>query len=97
MTLNCWDYFKCGREIGGTNSIELGVCPASFSGDFQGVNGGIYSGRFCWTVERTLCNDQIQGGLDEKLLNCINCSFFKLVNFDEGREFILIHEDKKEM
>lgn len=26
---NCWEYFKCGREPGGSKVDELGVCPAA--------------------------------------------------------------------
>ncbi|WP_321318565.1 two-CW domain-containing protein [Labilibaculum sp.] len=90
--LNCWEYYKCGRETGGINSKELGTCPASTLPYHDGINGGSNSGRYCWTVEGTLCDSEIQGRLEDKLLNCINCSFFKLVNIEEGREFTLISE-----
>ncbi len=90
--LNCWEYFKCGRESGGINTTELGTCPASTIPGSYGINGGTYSGRYCWTVKGTICDAKIQGGLEDKLLNCINCSFFKLVNFEEGREFTIIAE-----
>lgn len=90
--LNCWEYYKCGREVGGFNSEELGICPASTFRNNHGVNGGSHSGRYCWTVKGTLCDAEVQGGLEDKLLNCINCSFFKLVNFEEGREFTLMTE-----
>ena len=26
--MNCWEFKKCGREGGGTKSIDLGTCPA---------------------------------------------------------------------
>jgi len=26
---NCWEFMKCGREPGGVNAIELGVCRAA--------------------------------------------------------------------
>lgn len=90
--LNCWEYFKCGREIGGENTKELGVCPASTSVANTGINSGVRAGRSCWTVEGTLCNKSIQGEIEEKLLGCINCSFFKMVNEEEGRAFVLLHE-----
>ncbi|MDQ1769695.1 hypothetical protein GQR60_07870 [Labilibaculum sp. A4] len=96
--LNCWEYYLCGREVGGINSEELGTCPASTLYHNSGINGGTFSGRYCWTVEGTLCDSEIQGGLEDKLLNCINCSFFKSVNVEQGREFILmpqkIHQNK---
>ncbi|WP_372751124.1 two-CW domain-containing protein [Labilibaculum sp.] len=88
--MNCWEYYSCGREAGGINTKELGVCPASTKQLTSGINGGTNSGRYCWTVSNTLCNDKVQGDIEDKLLNCINCSFFKSVNYDEGREFQLI-------
>ncbi|WP_421918196.1 two-CW domain-containing protein [Marinifilum sp.] len=90
--LNCWEYFKCGREIGGENAKELGVCPASTSVANTGINNGINAGRSCWTVKGTLCNKGTQGDIDEKLLGCINCSFFKMVNNEEGRTFVVLDE-----
>jgi len=24
--LNCWEFMKCGREVGGKNVKELGIC-----------------------------------------------------------------------
>ena len=93
MKKNCWEYFNCGREVGGTNTNELGICPASTRLINIGVNHGSHAGRSCWTVEGTLCNKSIQGEIEEKLLGCINCSFFKLVNDEEGREFILLSEE----
>ena len=89
--LNCWEYYKCGREEGGINALELGVCPASTDNN-HGINGGESSGRYCWTIKGTLCNEEIQGELADKLLSCINCGFFKLVNYEEGREFVLIEK-----
>lgn len=90
--INCWEYYKCGREKGGNSTNELGVCPASTNVSNNGTNHGLFSGRFCWSVKGTLCDQKIQGGIGDKLLGCINCSFFKLVNFEEGREFTLIKE-----
>jgi len=90
--LNCWEYYLCGREENGINSKGLGICPASITSKNHGINGGKSSGRYCWTVKGTLCDSKIQGGLEDKLLSCIKCGFFKLVNDEEGREFTLISE-----
>jgi len=91
--INCWEYFHCGRETRGINIDKLGVCPASMRNEFNGINGGLSAGRYCWTVYGTLCHNKMQGDLEDKLLNCINCSFFKLVNYEEGREFTLLTEE----
>ncbi|MDQ2177487.1 two-CW domain-containing protein [Marinifilum sp. D714] len=91
--LNCWEYFECGREIGGVNTNELGICPASTSIANSGINNGTNAGRSCWTIEGTLCNKSIQGEIEEKLLGCINCSFFKMVDNEESRAFILLNKE----
>ncbi|MFA5848753.1 MAG: hypothetical protein WC833_02630 [Bacteroidales bacterium] len=87
--LNCWEYFECGREPGGVNIEELGVCPATNSDDFKGVNNGKCGGRFCWVVAGTFCKGEVQGTHAKKLKDCIDCPFLKYVNEEEGREFIL--------
>ena len=42
--INCWEYFRCGREKGGKRVAELGVCPAATC-NRDGTNGGIAGGR----------------------------------------------------
>ena len=86
---NCWEVKKCGREPGGENAEELGVCAAAIDSKYEGVNKGKHAGRFCWVVAGTLCNGQIQGTFAEKLLNCLECEFLKQVNEQEDREFVL--------
>lgn len=92
---NCWEAMRCGREAGGRNVEELGVCPAAKHSKQNGINRGPYSGRFCWTVEGTLCGGEVQGTFAEKLSNCLNCKFLKQVHKDEGRDFILSPKDIK--
>jgi hypothetical protein len=48
MKMNCWQVKKCGREPGGGNEAQLGVCPAATETALQGVNGGKNGGRACW-------------------------------------------------
>lgn len=93
--LNCWEHQKCGREPGGDRVEELSVCPAAISGAHDGVNNGQFAGRFCWTINATLCNDEIQGPLKNKLNNCLQCSFLKKINEEEGRDFVLIPTMRK--
>ena len=88
MKQNCWEMKKCGREIGGVKTKELGVCPASSLKEFNGVNGGKNGGRFCWKITATLCNGEVQGDFIQKVSNCvINCDFFKTVRKEEGDSF----------
>ena len=34
MKKNCWEYKKCGREVGGAKVKDLGVCPAATNSKF---------------------------------------------------------------
>lgn len=47
---NCWEFLKCGREIGGIKIKEMGVCVASPA-----------RGRDCWKVASTFCGGNVQG------------------------------------
>ncbi len=87
--LNCWEFKNCGREEGGVNTEEFGICPASQSMEFDEVNDGINGGRFCWVVEGTVCNGELQGNRMDKLKDCLNCDFLKTVNQEQGRDFAL--------
>ena len=93
---NCWEVMKCGRQSGGENVEKLGVCISTLPSEYDGVNSGERSGRFCWTVAGTFCNGELQGTFAEKLKNCINCEFFKQVNEDEGRNFVLTPGNAKD-
>jgi hypothetical protein len=87
---NCWEAIKCGRQPGGKNAEELGVCPAALPNEyFDGVNEGTHCGRFCWAVAGTLCGGKMQGTHAKKLMDCLGCEFLKQVNEDEGRNFLL--------
>jgi hypothetical protein len=81
---NCWEFFKCGREIGGSKIEELGVCPAATDTSADGLNRGINGGRICWAVAGTLCDGEVQGTMAEKHLICSICEFYKKVRSEEG-------------
>lgn len=86
---NCWEVMKCGREPEGAKVDDMGVCPATQSSEYDGLNGGQYAGRFCWAIAGTYCGGKPQGTYATKLKNCLYCPFFKKVNEDEGRNFVL--------
>jgi len=44
MKRNCWDRSRCGRERGGRNEKELGVCPAAAEERLNSVHDGINRG-----------------------------------------------------
>jgi hypothetical protein len=86
---NCWEVMKCGREPGGKNVEQLGVCPAALANQYDGVNKGRYGGRICWVVAGTLCVGKVQGTYAKKMKACLQCRFLKQVNEEEGRFFVL--------
>ena len=81
---NCWEHKRCGREPGGRNTTDLGVCPAASDTSFTGINSGLAGGRFCWAVAGTFCGGRIQGTFAEKRDSCIKCSFYLKVREAEG-------------
>ena len=82
--LNCWEYMKCGRESRGIKSNELGECPAASDSSFDGINSGLYAGRICWAVAGTFCDGKVQGTFAEKRTSCMDCTFYKKVQIEEG-------------
>jgi hypothetical protein len=82
--LNCWEFKKCGREPGGANTAQLGICPAASEYRLNGINGGKNGGRDCWPIAGTLCGGVVQGTFASKIDHCVNCDFYKLVSVEEG-------------
>lgn len=87
MALNCWEAKACGREPGGSRVKELGVCPAATCKPATGINGGTYGGRACWAIGGTLCGGKVQGSFARKMVNCMECDFYKDVRSEEGARF----------
>ena len=85
---NCWEVIKCGREQCGKNE-NLGVCPAALPSTLNGINNGHYGGRYCWNFAGTFCEGEVQGTVAQKMRNCLECGFFKLVKEEEGDDFVL--------
>lgn len=81
--LNCWEYKKCGREPGGKNVRDMGVCPASTERSLDGIHRGDNAGRSCWIIAGTFCGGKVQGSYASKMNNCADCEFFKLVMYEE--------------
>jgi len=74
----------CGREKGGKNTSEYGVCPAAVDDSFEGINSGKCGGRICWAVAGTLCGGCVQGSFADKRNSCLNCDFYHMVQEEEG-------------
>lgn len=84
---NCWEFTKCGREPDGSKVSELGECSAATDITNHGRHDGQNAGRYCWRVAGTFCNGQVQGDMAGKIMNCIQCDFFKAVKAEEGPLF----------
>jgi hypothetical protein len=87
MKKNCWEIMGCGREDGGKNTSEMGVCPASTEKSLNGTHGGINGGRACWIVAGTFCNGEIQGYFAKKHADCLECKFYNMVRSEEANKF----------
>ena len=83
--LNCWEVMGCGLEPDGRNASKKGICSVAQNYRYHEVNGGIASGRFCWTEPDTNCIKIC--GKDFK--SCLQCLFLKLVKQEEGENFII--------
>ena len=62
---NCWEFMKCGRELGGSKAHELGVCQAYPN-----------NGQQCASVAGTLCGGKVQGTFAMKIFDCVKCDFY---------------------
>ncbi|MGA8310929.1 MAG: hypothetical protein WB755_12925, partial [Terriglobales bacterium] len=67
-------------------AAELGVCPASTDARADGLNNGRNGGRICWALAGTLCGGKVQGTFAEKLANCLECEFYRLVHTEQGKD-----------
>ncbi len=81
---NCWECLECGREPGGSRVDLLGVCPSTVDVKSEGINHGKTAGRFCWTIEGTLC----PGTEEERIEKCSLCPFYLKVQQEEGVAFV---------
>lgn len=88
--MNCWEIRKCGREPGGSNVQNEGVCPAATDASCNGINSGRNGGRICWAVAGTFCGSRIEGLYAHKLVSCMSCEVFLKVKEEEGKNFRLL-------
>ena len=73
--MDCWEFKKCGREKGGVNAAQLGVCPAYPD-----------HGKACARIAGTLCGGEVQGTFATKLANCMKCEFYKSEHYQKTRK-----------
>ena len=84
--LNCWEFKGCGREPGGENIADCGICPASIEEKLDGIHGGKNAGRACWAVAGTMCEGEAEGTFARKQKMCSECDFYLTVRGEEGDE-----------
>lgn len=84
---NCWEIKNCGRQPGGARVSEMGECIASTDKTHDGRNDGKNAGRYCWRVAGTFCEGKVQGDMAAKIMDCVQCDFFRLVKEEEGLIF----------
>ncbi len=87
MKKNCWEVMKCGREPGGKNAGEFGVCPATTDERLDTVHSGKNAGRACWVIAGTFCEGKVQGTFARKYKDCSLCEFFRQVRAEEGSDY----------
>ena len=88
---NCWEMKKCGRQLGGEKTGDLGICPAASDSTVDGVNNGNNGGRICWAIAGTFCGGKVQGDFAQKSVSCMSCEVFKNIKSEEGLEnFVLL-------
>jgi hypothetical protein len=84
---NCWEFKKCGREVGGVKEKEFGTCPATITRELDGTHSGKNAGRACWVVSGTMCGGSVQGTFAKKYDTCEKCDFYLLVRQEEGGKY----------
>ena len=87
--LNCWEFFKCGREPGGEKVNELGICPAATFEPSDGFLDGKNGGKACTYIAGTFCSGTIQGTAREKEKKCATCEFYNALRDRYGHEVSL--------
>jgi len=87
--LNCWEFKRCGRQLGGDHINDLGRCPATLEEGLDDTHGGVNAGRACWVVAGTFCRNEVQGTFAQKFKSCQKCDFYEKVREEEYPNFQL--------
>ena len=87
--INCWEFKKCGRELGGINVSELGVCSVSTYEKVDGVHNGKNGGRCCWMFYGAFsCGTGNPKTFDEHIAICRKCDFYIMVY--ESKDLLVV-------
>jgi len=79
MQMNCWEFWKCGREKGGSKAHVLGICS-------------VYpdNGRHCAHTVGTFSRVGEEGVLSMKFPGCTQCSFYKSEHYDRSHTKVAV-------
>ncbi|MBU0528900.1 hypothetical protein KKF86_03980 [bacterium] len=88
MKINCWDFNQCGRQHGGKNVEEFGKCHSVQYKSFNGINGGLFGGRYCWHIAGTFQEDEPTCRHLKNVESCDFCEFYLKVKVEEGENFV---------
>jgi hypothetical protein len=88
MKINCWDFNQCGREHGGENVKKYGKCHSVQYKSFNGINGGLFGGRYCWHIAGTYQEGEPTCRQLKKVESCDICEFYLKVKKEEGENFV---------
>jgi hypothetical protein len=80
---NCWEFMRCDF---GPEARE-DSCPVVSAVIFNGINGGINGGRYCWNVENAFCLVGSESLNESEPMNCATCEFYRFVKEEEGKYF----------
>ena len=90
--INCWDFNNCGRESGGNNVDKYGKCHSVMYKSFNGINGGLFGGRYCWHISGTYHDGDptciVITKNKSKIDDCKECAFYQQVKREEGASFV---------
>ncbi|WP_339134528.1 MAG: hypothetical protein WGN25_15610 [Candidatus Electrothrix sp. GW3-4] len=81
--LNCWQFKKCGREPGGKNAVNDGVCSVALDIGADGVHNGTNGGRCCWVITNSAYQGDRDGFCLEKSRKCRECDFYLFIKKSE--------------
>ena len=87
--INCWEFMQCGREPGGANTYERGVCQVTTCEKLDGVHNGKNGGRCCWIFFSIFsCGAGNPKNLKEHIATCRQCAFYILLH--ESEELLVV-------
>ncbi len=88
MKHNCWEFNHCGREFGGSEIHQYGVCQSVTFTAFNGTNNGFNAGRYCWAVSGSIKDSPKTCIHHPPFEDCEQCEFYLSVKEEENINFI---------